>query len=102
MSPQITNPDFNPAEIPVVILCGGMGTRLREASEKLPKPLVDIGGKPILWHVMKTYGHLRFSSVHPLPGIQGRPDPPLLPRLSRARERLHLGTRGRSSATLAW
>ena len=48
--------DYNPADIPVVILCGGMGTRLREASEKLPKPLVDIGGKPILWHIMKTYG----------------------------------------------
>src|SRR6478752_2332059 len=48
------------AEIPVVILCGGMGTRLREASEKLPKPLVDIGGKPILWHIMKTYGHYGF------------------------------------------
>jgi len=47
--------DVTPADIPVVILCGGMGTRLREASEKLPKPLVDIGGKPILWHVMKTY-----------------------------------------------
>ena len=44
------------SEIPVVILCGGMGTRLREASEKLPKPLVDIGGKPILWHIMKLYG----------------------------------------------
>jgi len=43
------------SDIPVVILCGGMGTRLREASEKLPKPLVDIGGRPILWHVMKTY-----------------------------------------------
>lgn len=48
---------LDPADIPVVILCGGMGTRLREASEKLPKPLVDIGGKPILWHVMKTYSH---------------------------------------------
>lgn len=47
----------NPANIPVVILCGGMGTRLREASEMLPKPLVDIGGKPILWHVMKIYSH---------------------------------------------
>ena len=43
------------SDIPVVILCGGMGTRLREASERLPKPLVDIGGRPILWHVMKTY-----------------------------------------------
>lgn len=45
----------NPADIPVVILCGGMGTRIREASEKLPKPLIDIGGRPILWHIMKTY-----------------------------------------------
>ncbi|MCW2615762.1 MAG: hypothetical protein JWN08_2756 [Frankiales bacterium] len=48
------------AEIPVIILCGGMGTRLREASEKLPKPLVDIGGKPILWHIMKLYGEAGF------------------------------------------
>lgn len=46
--------------VPVVILCGGMGTRLREASEKLPKPLVDIGGRPILWHIMKTYRHFGF------------------------------------------
>ena len=37
-----------------------MGTRLREASEKLPKPLVDVGGKPILWHIMKTYSHFGF------------------------------------------
>ena len=48
------------SDIPVVILCGGMGTRLREASESLPKPLVDIGGRPILWHIMKTYGHFGF------------------------------------------
>lgn len=48
------------ADIPVVILCGGMGTRLREASEQLPKPLVDIGGRPILWHIMKTYSHHGF------------------------------------------
>lgn len=46
------------AEIPVVIFCGGMGTRLREATgESLPKPMVDIGGKPVLWHIMKTYAH---------------------------------------------
>ena len=32
-----------------------MGTRISEASEKLPKPLIDVGGKPILWHIMKTY-----------------------------------------------
>jgi glucose-1-phosphate cytidylyltransferase len=48
------------ADIPVVILCGGMGTRLREASEQLPKGLVDIGGRPVLWHIMKTYSHYGF------------------------------------------
>ena len=37
----------------VVILCGGQGTRLRETTEHLPKPMVPIGGKPILWHIMK-------------------------------------------------
>lgn len=47
----------DPADVPVVILCGGMGTRLREASEKLPKPLVEIGGMPVVWHIMKTYRH---------------------------------------------
>lgn len=45
------------AEIPVVILCGGQGTRLREETEYRPKPMVEIGGKPILWHIMKIYGH---------------------------------------------
>jgi glucose-1-phosphate cytidylyltransferase len=39
----------------VVILCGGLGTRLREETEFRPKPLVPIGGRPILWHIMKTY-----------------------------------------------
>lgn len=46
---------LSPADIPVVILCGGLGTRIREATESLPKPLIDIGGRPILWHVMKVY-----------------------------------------------
>jgi len=41
----------------VVILCGGQGTRLREETEYRPKPLVEIGGRPILWHIMKTYAH---------------------------------------------
>ena len=50
----MTQPD--PADIPVVVLCGGQGTRIREASEKLPKPLIDIGNQPILWHIMKLYG----------------------------------------------
>jgi glucose-1-phosphate cytidylyltransferase len=41
----------------VVILCGGLGTRLREETEFRPKPLVEIGGRPILWHIMKLFGH---------------------------------------------
>jgi glucose-1-phosphate cytidylyltransferase len=38
-----------------VILCGGQGTRIRDASELLPKPMLPIGGKPIVWHIMKGY-----------------------------------------------
>jgi len=38
-----------------VILCGGQGTRIREASEAMPKPMLPIGGKPIVWHIMKMY-----------------------------------------------
>ena len=41
----------------VVILCGGLGTRLREETEFRPKPMVDIGGRPILWHIMKHCAH---------------------------------------------
>ncbi len=39
----------------VVILCGGQGTRIRDASEALPKPMLPIGGRPIVWHIMKMY-----------------------------------------------
>ena len=40
-----------------VILAGGLGTRLSEATNLITKPMVEIGGKPILWHIMKTYSH---------------------------------------------
>lgn len=43
------------SQIPVMILCGGLGTRLREETELRPKPMVEIGGRPILWHLMKLY-----------------------------------------------
>jgi len=41
----------------VVLFCGGMGTRLREYGDNLPKPLVPIGYRPVIWHVMKYYAH---------------------------------------------
>jgi glucose-1-phosphate cytidylyltransferase len=45
----------------VVIFCGGQGLRMREASESLPKPMVPIGSRPVLWHVMKYYAHFGFT-----------------------------------------
>jgi glucose-1-phosphate cytidylyltransferase len=41
----------------VVLFCGGLGTRLRDYSEQIPKPLVDVGHRPIIWHLMKYYSH---------------------------------------------
>lgn len=45
----------------VVILCGGQGTRLREETEYRPKPMVEVGGHPLLWHIMKLYAHSGFT-----------------------------------------
>lgn len=45
----------------VVILAGGFGTRISEESHLKPKPMIEIGGKPILWHIMKTYSHYGFN-----------------------------------------
>lgn len=56
----MTTTRLDPAEIPVVILSGGLGTRLREETDRVPKPLVEIGEKPILWHIMKLYRHHGF------------------------------------------
>jgi glucose-1-phosphate cytidylyltransferase len=47
--------------VKTVILCGGMGTRIREANEQIPKPLLPIGGRPIVWHIMKGYAEHGFK-----------------------------------------
>ncbi|TDO03331.1 sugar phosphate nucleotidyltransferase [Sunxiuqinia elliptica] len=54
-----------------IILCGGMGTRLREETEYKPKPMVHIGGKPILWHIMKHYAHFGFNEFILALGYKG-------------------------------
>ncbi len=58
-------------KIPVVILCGGLGTRLREETEFKPKPMVKIGNRPILWHIMKIYAHYGFRKFILCLGYKG-------------------------------
>lgn len=54
-----------------VILCGGQGTRLREETEFRPKPLVEVGSRPILWHIMKHYQHFGFDDFVLCLGYRG-------------------------------
>ena len=58
-------------DVKVVILCGGKGTRLREETIFKPKSLVEIGGKPILWHIMKIYSHYGFNNFVICLGYKG-------------------------------
>ncbi len=55
----------------VVILCGGLGTRLKEETEYKPKPMVEVGGRPILWHIMKTYSSYGFNKFVICLGFRG-------------------------------
>ncbi|MBU4347623.1 glucose-1-phosphate cytidylyltransferase [Patescibacteria group bacterium] len=55
----------------IVILCGGLGTRLKEETEFRPKPMVHIGNRPILWHIMKIYAHYGFKDFVLALGYKG-------------------------------
>ena len=54
-----------------LILAGGMGTRLGEETKLIPKPMVEIGGYPILWHIMKIYSHYGYNDFVILTGYKG-------------------------------
>lgn len=56
----------------VVILCGGRGTRMEEETEVRPKPMVEIGGKPILWHIMKIYSNYGYNDFILCLGYKGK------------------------------
>ena len=58
-------------EMKVVLLAGGYGTRISEVTDIKPKPMVEIGGKPILWHIMKIYSHYGFNEFVVLLGYKG-------------------------------
>ena len=58
-------------QYPVVILCGGKGTRIYEETEQKPKPMVEIGNKPILWHIMKIYAHYNLKNFILCLGYKG-------------------------------
>ena len=55
----------------VIILCGGQGTRIRELTDLIPKPMVDIGGKPIVWHIMNSYAQFGFTDFVLALGYKG-------------------------------
>src|SRR5256714_14905628 len=58
-------------QMKVAILAGGLGSRLAEETELKPKPMVEIGGKPILWHLMKYYAHFGFNEFFIALGYKG-------------------------------
>jgi glucose-1-phosphate cytidylyltransferase len=57
--------------VKVVLLAGGLGSRLAEETEDRPKPMVEIGGKPILWHIMKYYAHYHLNEFYIALGYKG-------------------------------
>jgi glucose-1-phosphate cytidylyltransferase len=59
------------SNIPVAILCGGKGTRLREETEFRPKPMITVGDRPMIWHIMKTYAHYGFKDFMLCLGYKG-------------------------------
>ena len=66
-----------------VLLAGGLGTRMREETEFRPKPMVEIGGRPVLWHIMKMLGQQGLKDFVICAGYKSRDHQELLPQLQR-------------------
>lgn len=84
-------------DLPVMILCGGMGSRLHEETEFRPKPLLEVGGKPVLWHIMKMYSAHGFRKFILCLGYKGSmiKDYFMNYRAYQSDVTLHLGDSGR-------
>ncbi len=89
----------------VVLFCGGLGTRIREYSESIPKPMIPIGHQPILWHVMQYYSQYGHTRLRAVPRLQGQHHQGVLPQLPAARlcrlRRLGLRQEGRAAGRAA-
>ena len=55
----------------IIILAGGLGTRLSEYTKTIPKPMIKIGSKPILWHIMNSYAQFNFNDFYVALGYKG-------------------------------
>jgi glucose-1-phosphate cytidylyltransferase len=71
MTSPASSSAYKPENLPVVIFCGGQGTRLKEETGVIPKPLVGIGERPILWHIMKIFYAQGFRRFVLLVGYKG-------------------------------
>ena len=65
----------------VVLFCGGLGLRMRPTEDSAPKPMMPIGHRPVLWHVMRYYAHFGHRRIYPLSRLRRESSQGLLPRL---------------------
>ena len=68
---EFTQLNLEGSSLKAVILAGGLGTRIAEETSSRPKPMVEIGGKPVLWHIMKIYSHYGFKDFIVCLGYKG-------------------------------
>ena len=72
LTPSVPFAERRIIDMKVVILAGGRGSRINEESQLKPKPMIEIGGKPILWHIMKLYSYYGFHEFVICCGYKGQ------------------------------